>query len=280
MVVMNKRFNFCGIKKNNSIKFFSTNEISKNLSENSFDFTWANAPVLIGVVLLGAVVGAGIGYIFNTYVFKKPGVEPTTGVGLNKKPDSVEPTTEVNVDSKKLTDFPGFTDNDFCIFESHKASIDGIPLINQRSFINKFYSWIERSNLTEDPNWVEFSQLLHRVYLKSLIFEKERDLNDHIILDLEAKFGLFFDYFNKIHPVELTQADKIRVIKEWLEILLADADILFTLDDLTKNSMPMCFTLPYFVFLIYNISKKYLIFHWIKSNFLLKFYTFRVFFKL
>jgi len=261
MVVMNKRFNFCRIKKNNSIKFFSTNEIS----ENSFDFTWANAPVLIGVVLLGAVVGAGIGYIFNTYVFKKPGVEPTT---------------EVNVDSKKLTDFPGFTDNDFCIFESHKASIDGIPLINQRSFINKFYSWIERSNLTEDPNWVEFSQLLHRVYLKSLIFEKERDLNDHIILDLEAKFGLFFDYFNKIHPVELTQADKIRVIKEWLEILLADADILFTLDDLTKNSMPMCFTLPYFVFLIYNIFKKYLIFHWIKSNFLLKFYTFRVFFKL
>ena len=62
--------------------------------------------------------------------------------------------------------------------------------------------------------------------------------------------------------------------------VLNDSDISFVLGELTKNSMPMCFTLLYFFFLIYNISKKYLIFYWIKSNFLLKFYTFRLFFKL
>ena len=295
------------LKKNNNIKFFSTNDISKNLSESSFDFTWANAPVLIGVVLLGAVVGAGLGYLFNTYVFKKPGVdpksdsvEPTTVVDLNTKPDSVElitvvdlnqkpagSATELGVDSKGLNDlsfdprknFPGFADNEFCVFESHEALIEGIPLINQRSFINNFYSWIESSNLTEDFNWVQLYQLLHRVYIQSQFLELDRKNNKAVILELEEKFGALLDGFIDIQKNGEKSVPDAEIIQIFFDLIQEDIDLSLTLISLNQNSINIYFTLFYFIFLILSLGHKHFVFDWVKIKILLKFYRLFLFFK-
>ena len=309
MLILRKKIDFRRFKKN-STKFFSTDVIKKNFTEvltavntwSAGEFSWTDLPrdlpIYLGVAIAGGVFGIGVTYVVCSYFFGDPSKKPDSGLkpdGLLKpesgfKPDGLlKPEGGLELKQKLINknltfnphnDFPGFTTNGFCEGESHKAHIDGVPLINQRTFVKKFYEWVEKNNLTDEPNWHLFYDTLYSVYAKSLIFERRRELNDHIILDLEAKFGALLDGINDIDSFELTEANKISLIDDWFQIILNDPDIDFALDNLTKNSMPLCFTLLYVVFLIYNISKKYLIFHWIKSNFLLKFYTFRLFFKL
>lgn len=223
-------------------------------------------------MLLGAVVGAGIGYIFNTYVLKKSGFDP--------KPNSVEPTTkadlspkvggstEISVDSKGLKDFPGFADNEFCVFESHEASIEGIPLINQRSFINNFYSWIESSNLTEDSNWVQLYQLLG--------MDKEK--NEAVILELEEKFGALLDGFIEIQHNGKNVSDE-KTIQIFFNLIQEDIELMLNSILLNQNSINIYFTLFYFIFLIFSLGNKHFVFDWIKIKFLLKFYRLFLFFK-
>jgi hypothetical protein len=289
--MLKKKIDFRGLKKN-SIKFFSTDVIRKNFTEiltavntwGAGDFSLADLPrdlpIYIGVAVAGGAFGIGVTYVICSYFFGDPNKKPESGLKPEGGLELKQKLINKNLTFNPHDDFPGFTTNGFCEAGSHKAHIDGVPLINQRTFVKKFYEWIERNNLTDEPNWHVFYDTLYSVYAKSLIFERSRDLNDHIILDLEAKFGVLLDGINDIDSFELTEANKISLIDDWLQIVLNDSDISFVLGELTKNSMPMCFTLLYFFFLIYNISKKYLIFYWIKSNFLLKFYTFRLFFKL
>ena len=288
--MLTAKINFRRYKKN-STKFFSTDVIKKSFTEvltavntwGAADFSWADLPrdlpIYVGVAIAGGAFGIGVTYLICSYFYGDPNKKPESDL----KPEGVLELKQKLI-NKSLTfnphdDFPDFTTNGVCEGESHKAHIDGVPLINQRTFVKKFYEWVENNNLTDEPNWHVFYDTLYRVYSKSLIFERSRDLNDHIILDLEAKFGALLDGINDIDSFELTEANKISLIDDWFQIVLNDPDISFALDELTKNSMPMCFTLLYFVFLIYNISKKYLIFHWIKSNFLLKFYRLFLFFK-